>query len=217
MKKLIVIFLAWHNIFMAQDTLRFRNGETMAVKVNEIGITEIKYNRFDNVNGPQYVVEKNDIRYIKYSNGQKDSFPAIKTAKAIEQPANFKVIDSSNDKIEIAGTKLFYKGNSVGEHRLMIMMKNLPQGDKRNKMLRAYDQMRQHKKNQYLFGFVGLGVGVAAPYIGLLTSIGADDFTPFGVGVLIGTSVGITGAALSADQKRKRNAKKLEMARIYNE
>ena len=202
---------------MAQDTLRFRNGETMAVKVNEIGISEIKYNRFDNVNGPQYVVEKNDIRYIKYSNGQKDTFALTKPAQVINKPSEFQTIAPSDEKILIKGSQLSYMDRPVGEHRLLIMTNNLPQGDKKNKMRRTYEQMRQHKKNQYLFGFVGLGIGVAAPYIGMIASIGSGDSGPFGVGVLVGVGAGITGAALSSNQKRKRTAKKLEMARIYNE
>ena len=49
MKKLIFLFFIICNCTYAQDTIRFRSGEMQAVKVNEVGVTDVNYNRFDNL------------------------------------------------------------------------------------------------------------------------------------------------------------------------
>ena len=62
MKKLVLILICCANALLAQDTIRFTNGNATPVKVNEIGEAEIKYNRWDNITGPVYVVNKNEVR-----------------------------------------------------------------------------------------------------------------------------------------------------------
>src|ERR1041385_5399536 len=86
MKKWFLFIIVISFQLKAQDTIRFVNGTTSAVKVAEIGLEKIKYNRFDNVTGPVYVVDKTEVRYIKYANGSVDSF-AIKKPASIETPA----------------------------------------------------------------------------------------------------------------------------------
>jgi hypothetical protein len=60
----------------AQDLILRRNGDEISAKVQEVGITEIKYKKFDNPNGPIYTILKSDVFLIKYENGTKDVFPA---------------------------------------------------------------------------------------------------------------------------------------------
>ncbi len=216
MKKLILALLVIINCAKAQDTIRFRSGEVQAVKVNEVGLTEINYNRFDNLQGPKYVVEKSDVSSIKYAGGHVDSF---KVAAPAVKATEFKIVDaaSSNEKIIISGNKLIYRGNGLGESRLFKMVKAYPEGEKKNAMMKTYYQMRQYKKNQYICGFaIGLGVGLGAPYVGMIASVISGDFVPLVVGVAIGGTIGMTGAILSSINKKKRTDKKLELARLYN-
>lgn len=204
------------NCAKAQDTIRFRSGEVLAVKVNEVGLTEINYNRFDNLQGPKYVVEKKDISLIKYAGGHIDSFAVV---APVAKETEFKIMDAanSNEKILIDRNKLVYRGTALGESRLFKMVKAYPEGEKKNKMMKTYYQMRQYKKNQYICGFgIGLGVGLGAPYIGMMASLISGEFVPFAVGVAIGGTIGMTGAILSSINKKKRTDKKLELAHIYN-
>lgn len=74
MKKLlflsITFFLAHH--LLAQDVIIFKNGDEVKAKVTEVGTTEIKYHKFENLAGPLYTIAKKDIFMIKYENGTKD-------------------------------------------------------------------------------------------------------------------------------------------------
>ena len=215
MKKFVILLFVC-SFAKAQDTIRFRNGEVQAVKVNEVGVSDIKYNRFDNVSGPQYVVDKNDIRSIKYSGGFIDSFAIVKPPVKVTE---FKTVNSivGADKIEVVGYKLFYRGKGLGESRLLRMAEACPDEAKRNVMMKTYNEMRSYKKKQYAFGFaLGLGGGIGAPYVGALASLFSNDVTTFAAGIVLGAGLGITGAVLSGINKKNRLNKKVELARIYN-
>ena len=49
-------------------------GEFFKTQIVEIGQAEIKYRKFDNLNGPIYSVEKSNVSLIKYENGTTDHF-----------------------------------------------------------------------------------------------------------------------------------------------
>ncbi len=51
------------------DNIIMRNGKEIKCIVSEIGISEIKYKKCDNLNGPIYTVDKNEVLMIQYSNG----------------------------------------------------------------------------------------------------------------------------------------------------
>jgi hypothetical protein len=75
---LFILFICSSNIIKAQDTLSMRSGENILVKVIEVGTTEVKYKKIDNLNGPIFSILKSDLLIIKYENGTKDDFSSIK-------------------------------------------------------------------------------------------------------------------------------------------
>ena len=58
----------------AQDIITLKSGEEMQTKVLEINLTEVKYKKFENLQGPAYSIEKDKVFMIKYENGNKDVF-----------------------------------------------------------------------------------------------------------------------------------------------
>ena len=71
---LFILFLCSSNIIKAQDTLSTRYGENILVKVIEVGTTEVKYKKLDNLNGPDFTILKSDLLMIKYENGTSEKF-----------------------------------------------------------------------------------------------------------------------------------------------
>jgi hypothetical protein len=69
-----------------------RSGENILVKVIEVGTTEVKYKKLDNLNGPVFSMLKSDLLTIKYENGTKEDFSSI---KKIEEN-NFSGLDPSS-------------------------------------------------------------------------------------------------------------------------
>ena len=88
---LFILFICSSNNIKAQDTLSMRSGENILVKVIEVsnvrlkqkntfkgyievGTAEVKYKKFDNLNGPVFSMLKSDLLMIKYQNGTSDDF-----------------------------------------------------------------------------------------------------------------------------------------------
>lgn len=69
----------------AQDILFFHDGRELQTKVTEVGANEVKYHRFDNLDGPVFVSPKAELFMIKYKNGTKEMIQA--TAPAATQVA----------------------------------------------------------------------------------------------------------------------------------
>lgn len=83
MKKLLLTLSALFSFALcqAQDVLTKRNGDELQVKVQEINLNEIKYKRYDNLEGPLISISKAEVFMIKYENGTKEVFnEAVKPA-----------------------------------------------------------------------------------------------------------------------------------------
>ena len=89
---LFILFICSSNIIKAQDTLSMRSGENTLVKVIEVGTTEVKYKKLDNLSGPIFSILKSDLLIVKYENGTKEDFSSI---KKIEEN-NFSALDPSS-------------------------------------------------------------------------------------------------------------------------
>lgn len=72
---LIIILTIFSSVIIkAQDLITKRNGEDIKAKVIEIGLNEVKFKRFDNLDGPLIIVAKSEILIIRYENGSKEIF-----------------------------------------------------------------------------------------------------------------------------------------------
>lgn len=54
------------------DVLVFRDGTELRVKIKEVSLTEIKYQKCDLPDGPNYINRKSEIFMIKYANGTRE-------------------------------------------------------------------------------------------------------------------------------------------------
>ncbi|CAN5335098.1 hypothetical protein BH10BAC1_BH10BAC1_11160 [soil metagenome] len=69
-----ILAVVLSNTLFAQDIMTLKNGSELKVKVMEVAPTEIKYKKFDNLDGPTYSDLKSNIFMIKYGSGLKDVF-----------------------------------------------------------------------------------------------------------------------------------------------
>lgn len=225
MKRIVLILLIFSGLTKAQDTIRFRTGEIKVVKVNEVGLDNIKYIRFDNLTGPNYVIPKSDIALIRYASGYVDSFnvssPSVKPIEKIQSQS--KQISSvsqsplSNEKIVIRGTDLFYAGKPIGEGKLNQLINQFPDQNKRSNLLKEFAVFRSHKQKQMLFFFSGLVIAVVVPYAGFIATVVTEDPLPLLVAVPAGVAVGATGIVIGGRQKKKKLRQQAHVAQLYND
>ena len=111
---LFFLFICSSNITKGQDTLSTRSSETILVKVIEVGTSEVKYKKLDNLNGPIFSILKSDLLIIKYENGTKDDFSGI---KKIEENNFFALDDSVQGKND---AKRFYNGYKTAGNAVVV-------------------------------------------------------------------------------------------------
>lgn len=116
MKKILLTsaaLLALTNCF-SQDTITKRTGEELTSKVLEVGQSEIKYKKFDNIDGPTFSIAKSDVLMVQYENGTKDIFDKPqKNSETSEQLASKGTMDASKS----------YKGyKSAGTGTLVVAL-----------------------------------------------------------------------------------------------
>lgn len=83
MKKIVLSLLAIcisYYIGYAQDTLLDMQANESIVKVLEILPTEIKYKKWENIDGPIYSINKSEVFRIKYKNGTSEIMTTPATA-----------------------------------------------------------------------------------------------------------------------------------------
>jgi len=74
------------NAVYAQDILTLKSGDVLTVKTIEIDDTEIKYKRYEQLDGPLRIINKSDAYSIKYANGRIVVFQASTTSAASLPP-----------------------------------------------------------------------------------------------------------------------------------
>jgi len=77
MKKLTALTLLFTCLSIygfSQDIIHLKSGKTESVKVSEITEKTVRYRLFDNLNGPEYVIDKTRIDKIVYENGTEERF-----------------------------------------------------------------------------------------------------------------------------------------------
>ena len=75
-----LFFITGMGLATAQDILTMRNGTVINVKILEISTTEIKYKRYDNLDGPLIVIPRINVSHIRYENGVTENITRGKTA-----------------------------------------------------------------------------------------------------------------------------------------
>lgn len=147
MKKLLLALVATMGMSlsaMAQDVIVLLNAEEVQAKVKSVGLQEIVYLKWNNLDGPTYTLPKSEIFFIKYANGQKETFANQAQVLATSQPIRKKAVTEDFSKVKFQGytylgadfnsvlggpsldfsfgartSKCFYIGGGVGWHNLI--------------------------------------------------------------------------------------------------
>lgn len=74
LRKIILAFAVFAGtgaMVNAQDVITLKNGDEISAKVLEIGIDNVRYKKYSNLEGPTYTIKKSDIfRIITLANGE---------------------------------------------------------------------------------------------------------------------------------------------------
>ena len=111
MKKIILLLmvLVLHANAFCQDIIVKRNNETIKAKIIEVNQNDIKFRRWDNLDGPVYIIQKSDIASIVYQNGEAESFMSVE-----KKPSSNTKESQDIDVYEVIGNpNVLFKGECV--------------------------------------------------------------------------------------------------------
>jgi len=70
---IFILFLTVTSVY-SQDIITFRNGDEIMARVMEISSSEIRYKRFENIDGPTIVIPRTNVFFINFENGTREVF-----------------------------------------------------------------------------------------------------------------------------------------------
>lgn len=188
MKKFIFLIVAFFmvNVCNAQDTLILKTGVKIQAKVIETNNLEVKYLKFENLNGPTFSILKSELVKISYESGINEVFNDVKDGNSFlgsdkalfakgqnDAVINYKAYKPAGITVLVATSLPFY-GFIVGlvpavaftaipptDENLGYQDPNLMQNDQyANGYKKKASQIKKKKVlNNYL---IGLGVCAAA-------------------------------------------------------
>jgi hypothetical protein len=94
------------NIF-CQDIIVLKNGTEIQSKVLEITTGEIKYKKFDNLEGPVISILKSDVSVIKYQNGTKEVLSSTSSSSNTSTTTSTNTSTNSSSNIETQKKKKY--------------------------------------------------------------------------------------------------------------
>lgn len=176
---------------LAQDTIVFRNGDELKVRVIEVNVDDVKYKLWTNQDGPTYTKLHSDIFMIKYSGGVgKEIFNNNNEVEAVLDYQCFRAVGlmskGKNGCLDLDGLQ------QKNDELLKILPYNLY-------------EMYQSAHKQYVAGVWLICVGSVFEFAGTIMAVGHltrgnanDSFVgAFGVGLIcIGTPAWLTGIPL---------------------
>src|ERR1019366_5567938 len=147
----------------AQDIITKKNGDDIKAKVLEVTQTDVKYKRFESLEGAIYTINKSDILMIRYQDGTKDIFTEKSEQKINDsKPVEAKTVETKPIETFSEKTKTDNDNNSG-----MSM-------SERGK----YDAINYYRKYKGAETGTFLAAGFGSPLIGLIPAISCSSAPP---------------------------------------
>ena len=132
----------------SQDVITKKDGASIEAKIELIGIDEIKYKKFDNPEGPSYIISKTEVKKIVFENGTSESFNQSDSKKpkaiSIEETKAFIVETINNHGYDRDDFKWKFKANFEGKLLRLTHLKKNSSSEPKNKGL-LYDFSNVYK------------------------------------------------------------------------
>lgn len=218
---LIFLFSFCFLFIKAQDTLYLKNSDKVPVYVKEVSQTEVQYKKAELMDGPMYIINKNDIVKIVYKNGYTDVIKSTATEPARPLVVQYESTPNiNNDKITFQDTKkrYFYLSGLVNRHPDPARKPELMKGAKGIKGMKGLqDGMRT---GAVVCGALTIATGAIYGIVNLIAnnSGSASDvpdelaIAPIALGSL---AVVFTGVAITANINL--NKKRKAFVNLYNQ
>jgi len=209
----------------AQDTIYKRSGEIIPSKITEISTTEVKYKRFSMPDGPDFIIGRNEIQKIRFSNGVVDSFAVTQpvTTQTV-MPAEMPVIVHQQQAPVLTGLienpragLYYYNGARINEKKMLFIAADKNRAWRNKELDQAILATGDFRKNQYISGFGGPAVLLVCLVAAGQTSQNNPNSNVAGALVFNGLGIFVASQIVSPMFKRKRSQSARKVVMLFNE
>ncbi len=209
----------------AQDTIYKRSGEVIPAKITEISTAEVKYMRFSMPDGPVFIIGRNEVQKIRFSNGVVDSF-------AISQPVTTQTVMPTETPVIIQQQRTpvlsglienpraglyYYNGAKINEKKMLYLAADKNRAWRSKELDQAILATGDFKKNQYISGFGGPAVLLVCLIAATQTSQNNPNSNVSGALVFNGLGIFVASQIVSPMFKRKRSQSARRVVSLFNE
>ncbi|MES2762417.1 MAG: hypothetical protein V4677_09420 [Bacteroidota bacterium] len=211
----VVLFLSSF-LMTAQDTIYFKNKMIVAAKITEVGVSEIKYQRMDNLSGPNYLSSKTEIFLIKYSNGVTDSI------KVAEPAATFVEYKENPDRIRLRGSRMKFHDRTIHDREMKSVVLSLSSPENKIAFKKEFRKLNEYKLKESVLApalFVcGAGIHFAAlgSAFGANGGAGSENQSNLVSAFLVGAALRISGHVVNIVYRNKKKSKREDIVNMYN-
>jgi len=201
----VTALVFWSQNLIAQDTIVKRDDSRVVTKILEVHDDEIHYKKFNNLEGPTYVIETTKITRIIYENGEVETYDVKPTIANSSSGWQKQSEQTYTEEIEIYNGKYYYHNRRVGASKLKSLI--YEQGDP--------EAIQMWNTSKTLQGFA-YGVGFGAIPVGLFSATAASFIEPALIYVVLFVEMPLMIAAnitLLGTYKNKR----IKAVELYNE
>ena len=182
---------------MAQDIIVFTDGSVEKAKIMEITTTEVKYKKWENLEGPLYSLPKNVILSIAYQNGTTEKFSNVPTnqQESHNQPMSDTPSTGELKYERNSPSKLSLNGFFLSENEAINLLNYKNQNIYNDTWIEAEKQRNTAKG----FLFPGLGLMIVSGTVGLvLLDEMEEEAIYFAIPAAAGFSLWVTGMILNS-------------------
>lgn len=167
----------------AQDTIVCKNGNRHIVKVEKIDVDNVEYKKWSFLDGPTYIISKNDIKVIIYANGFTEAFK--------KEFGKDEVLRFDND----APSNLRMGKTYLSEEEAVEIL-SLLQPDCYEKVFNIACKMRKLGKSLTIPGVIAAPLGGALMLVAYFDASSREVFIPGVVLLVAGAGLLVPGAVL---------------------
>ena len=221
----LFIFLVCQLFLNAQDTIYKRTGDVVPAKILEINIKDVSYKRADLLDGPLFIINKNEIEKIKYANGAVDVFKIIQDApkkQAVVYVNQRYVAQENSNEIRpsIRRGTYQYQGHRISDRNVLFLAIEKNQVWQNKEVDLNIKCSKKNKAVQYTIGYCGAiigGLGLYAAALGADISSNSNDAAWAAFGGILSAGIVVSSQIISFKYKLKRVKHSDKVAELYNQ
>ncbi len=206
-----ILFLIVSFSSFSQDTIVLHNNDKILCKIIDISSIDVKFKKFENIDGPDYLESKSNIHQIRFNSGLVETFEKEVKQEIIVK----KELPKLDERVDLIGKRFYYQGGEFGYSEIKKEVFSKSSNPKVKSLL------RKKKINDvvYYSAFIGapiivVGAGVVA--LGTINYLlgGGNDIIYSGAYVIAGGML-----TLSFNTFCKGNDKyiKRRLVQVYNQ